>query len=221
MRQIGILQLTPPPLCPFCHKLETVDHALSACQFHALVYDALDKSWALVTCGNKRHTVHTLLVALTRATPLGIMLWTTRQNAAAPTFEAFIKAWVIFMGKVVAWQGLPPLVDAILAFRNALLTLQTTCSLPAHKIVLTRPELSSREKDRKHRKIARKQGLADPAWATLQQPEQQGLSVAWTNGPAKWQAKIGWVGGYGATILGKWETVPLSLPHHGTDHKQN
>ena len=116
-----LMSWTHEPPCPICHKFETVDHALSGCQFHALVYDALDQSWAPVTRGNKRHTVHTLPVALTLATPVGIMLWTARaahwslrcatcQNAAAPTFEAFIKALVTFVEKVAAWQGLSPLV---------------------------------------------------------------------------------------------------------------
>ena len=35
--------------------------------------------------------------------------------------------------------------------------------------------------------------------------------MAWTDGSAKWQPKTGWVGGYGATILGEWETC-ASLP---------
>ena len=152
-------------------------------------FDAPDHSRAPVTRGNTRHSVRTLLVALTLATPLGIMLWSaraahwslrcaTRQNAAVPTFEAFITAWVTFVEKVTAWQGVSPLTDAFLAFRNALLTLQTTGSLPARQIVPTRPELSSPEKERKHKKIARKQGLVDQASATLHHLEQQGFAVA-------------------------------------------
>ena len=82
--------------------------------------------------------------------------------------------------------GLSLLVDAFLAFRNALLILQTTGSLPARQIVLTRPELSSPEKERKHRKIARKQDLAYQARTTLHQLEQQGFTVACTDGCAKW-----------------------------------
>ena len=35
--------------------------------------------------------------------------------------------------------------------------------------------------------------------------------MAWTNGSSKWQTKTGWVGGYGATILGEWDTC-ASLP---------
>ena len=205
------MSCTHEPLCPICHKLETVDHAFCGCQFHALIFDALDQSWAPVTRGNACHSVRTLAVALTLATTPGIMLWTAKvahwslrcatcQNAAVPTFEAFIKAWLTFVEKVTAWQGLSPLADAFLVFRNTLLTLQTTGSLPACQIVLTRPELSSPEKERKHRKIARKQELADQARTTLHWLEHQGFAVAWTDGSPKWQTKSGWVGGYGATV---------------------
>ena len=61
----------------------------------------------------------------------------------------------------------------------------------------------------------RKQGLADRARTTLQQLEQQGFAVAWADGSTKWQTKIGW-GGYGATILGEWETcayLPPTMKH--------
>ena len=54
--------------------------------------------------------------------------------------------------------------------------------------------------------------MADQTRTTLHRLEQQGFSVAWTDGSAKWQAKTGWVGGYGATILGEWETCASLSP---------
>ena len=56
------------------------------------------------------------------------------------------------------------------------------------------------------------QKLAVDASLLLEQLESQGYSVTWTDGSAKWEGRKGWVGGYGATILGEWEEcAPLPI----------
>ena len=39
-----------------------------------------------------------------------------------------------------------------------------------------------------------------------------GMPCEWTTGSARWRFKVGWVGGYGATILGEWDMCHFLPP---------
>ena len=122
------------PQCPICHSWETVEHALYVCCFHAMILDVMDQAWSPVVQGNAHHTAHTLPTSLSLATHLGVMLWTARAahwllwcsvhwNSSVPTFENFVKIWITFVEKIANWQGLSPLTDVFLTFKNTLVTL--------------------------------------------------------------------------------------------------
>ena len=122
---------------------------------------------------------------------------------AIPTFDSFFNTWVNLVDKVAGWEGLSHLTQPFLSFKNALRLLKPGGSLPASKIPVSKPEPTTPEKEQKRRKTERKQLLAVQARHALAQLEQQGYTVVWTDGSAKWGTKTGWVAGYGATILGE------------------
>ena len=149
------------------------------------------------------------------------MLWTagaahwslqcaTRQHLALASFDAFLQRWIKLVERVSGWQGLSRRADNYLSFKNVLLQFQTSSALPVEKLAITRLEPTTPEWEKKRHRAEHKQQLAAEANLVLEQLESQGYGIAWTDGLAKWEGGTGWVGGYGATILGEWEeSAPL------------
>ena len=54
---------------------------------------------------------------------------------------------------VAEWCGLSSLTNAFLAFRNSLITLQTTGALPGEKVVIQQPKPFSPKENRKKHKM--------------------------------------------------------------------
>ena len=58
----------------------------------------------------------------------------------------------------------------------------------------------------------RKQQLAEEAKHIIGQLENEGWTLAFTDGSAKHHPKIGWVVGFGGVVMGQWETKGLTHP---------
>mmetsp|Transcript_24458 Transcript_24458/g.38677 ORF Transcript_24458/g.38677 Transcript_24458/m.38677 type:complete len:262 (+) Transcript_24458:408-1193(+) len=188
---------THEPQCPICHVLETVDHALSGCRFHALALNLLDQPWAPTAQGNALHTARSLPVGLSLATPIGVRLWIARashwslrcalrQNLSVPSFDTFLTKWITLLDLVCCWQGFSHLTDPFLSFKNKLLSFLSSGALPPTKIKVVRPEPSTPERERKRHRSDHKQQLAEGAQQVLVRLGQQGYAVAWTDSSAKW-----------------------------------
>ena len=120
-----------------------------------------------------------------------------------PNFETFMQIWISIVETVSQWHGRSTMADAFLSSRSSLPTLKTTGALPLGHIEVVRPEPTPPELRRKRQKPEQKQLLAKQALGTIVELEQQGCAIAWTDGCAKWHSKSGWVGGFGAVILGE------------------
>ena len=83
------------------------------------------------------------------------------------------------------------MAQAFLTFNNALILLQTSGALPTSKVQVSKPEPTTPEREKKRRKMEHKQSLAEQAKHVLDQLEQQGYNIVWTDGSAKWDPKIG------------------------------
>ena len=101
-----------------------------------------------------------------------------------PTFEAFIKVWITVIKKVAVSNDRHRYQMRSYLFRNALSALQSNRSFLPGKLLVTRPESMSPERDKKRRRLDKKQDLAEQAPFVLNQLEQQGCVVAWTDGSA-------------------------------------
>ena len=71
-------------------------------------------------------------------------------------------------------------------------------------------------KKKKRRTLARKQWLAVDAKKIINQLEEEGWNLVFTDGSAKHHPKIGWVAGYGCVWMGKWETKGYLHPSTAT-----
>ena len=74
-------------------------------------------------------------------------------------------------------------------------------------------------KKKRRRTLARKQWLAVDAKKIINQLEEEGWNLVFSDGSAKHHPKIGWVAGYGCVWMGKWET--RGYPHSSTAQTNN
>ena len=65
---------------------------------------------------------------------------------------------------------------------------------------------------KKHRAQERKQQLVEEAKHIIGQLENEGWTLAFTDGSAKHHPKLGWVAGFGCVVMGQWETKGFLHP---------
>ena len=66
------------PWCPICANLETVEHALSHCRFHAMAADTIDYCWGPLYVEGVRHAVRALPLKHSFSRPRRIAKWSAQ-----------------------------------------------------------------------------------------------------------------------------------------------
>ena len=107
---------------------------------------------------------------------------------------------------MVSWEPLSNFRDVFSQLHEALASLSLRGVLIVKNIVYVPSVEAQKERAAKRqRKVECKFELARLAKEQIQQWVADGFSVVYTDGSAKWEPAVGWIGGYGCHEPGGWE----------------
>ena len=213
------------PWCPICASLETVDHALQQCRFHAMAWDTIDYYWGPSYVEGVSDTVRALPLKHSFSRPQGITKWAAqaahwslcnqaKNGFSAPSLEHFLSQWIRVLSQLILWEPLQSLSGPLSQFHNVVATLSQFGVLPGIAIRVTCDDSSLSERATKKQKTQeRKQQLAAEAKQVLAELEGEGWILAFTDGSTKQHPKVGWVAGYGCVVMGIWEAKGFLPPN--------
>ena len=200
-------------LCPLDGQPETMEHALRTCKYLPFIFDTVDKWFPhLVINGNACNSVVRLLYDFPGEAllhPPGILAWSgiltnweqrqiAKHKGDDPGWHLFLASWI---RRLTKWQLLStPLlhIDQLAGFLDALIGLRD-------KVTLVHPQLNpdpptpppSRAHRRRQEKHGRKISRALQVTDLVEDLEQKGYVLAWTDGSSKKVKGIGDIVGYG------------------------
>ena len=106
--------------------------------------------------------------------------------------------WIKFASFMISWEPLGNFSGVLSQFHEALASLSLRGVLIVKKIVYV-PSVEAQEERaaKRQRKAERKFEVARLAKEQIQHWVADGFSVVYTDGSAKWEPLVGWIGGYG------------------------
>ena len=129
------------PWCPMCANLETVEHALSHCSFHAMAADTIEDCWGPSYVEGFSHAVRALPLKHSFSRPQGIAKWSAqaaqwslrnqvKNGFSAPSLELFLAQWIRVLSHLILWEPLQAFSAPLAQFHDAVATLAQSGVLP-------------------------------------------------------------------------------------------
>ena len=97
------------PWCPICANLETIEHALFHCRFHAMAWDTIDYCWGPSYVEGISYAMRALPLKHSISRPQGIAKSLRNQaknGLSAPSLEYFLAQWIRVLSQLILWEPL-------------------------------------------------------------------------------------------------------------------